>query len=131
MFIEDRNLSDWVEVRYQIVCETGRAGSYTAWDIVSFYDQGIINEETQICLENSVSSEDCRLGDTSVFKARRVLRGFGNLGQALIVVELEKLNVMANSQKKTLYKLYKRFCWNSVGTGLFALFIFIKLFYLK
>jgi hypothetical protein len=102
MKIENCNLSDWLEVRYQIVYETGRVGGYSAWDIVRFYDEGYINEETIVSTgveetvleKNSWSTKivDRRLGDSPVFRGRDLLRGFGNLGQASIVVELEKLN---------------------------------------
>lgn len=50
MFIEGYSLSAWMKLRFQFVHDETPMRNYTVWDIIRFFDEGQINDDTVIAI---------------------------------------------------------------------------------
>jgi hypothetical protein len=93
MFIESYSLSAWMKFRFEVVHGETRMGNYTVWDIIRFFDEGQITEDTVIavCFPSWEAGHDKpeRFADTQLYKAKDELRTLASpLGQVVMINEL-------------------------------------------
>jgi len=96
MFIEGYSVSAWIKSRYQFVHGETRVGKYTAWDIIRFFDEGQITEDTVIAEFTpgweAKQIEPSRFADTQLYKAKDELRALASpLSQVVMINELTKI----------------------------------------
>jgi hypothetical protein len=96
MDIEYQPVSSWIKLRYQFVHGGTRMGNYTAWDIIRFFDEGQITEDTVIviCSPTIEAGYDkpSRFADTRLYKAKDELRTLASpLGQVMMINELTRI----------------------------------------
>ena len=96
MFIEGYSLSVWMKLRFQFVHGETPMDNYTVWDIIRFFDEGQITDDTVIAIcspaVDAGYDKPKRFADTQLYKAKDELRTLASpLGQVVMINELTKI----------------------------------------
>ncbi len=92
MSIGNIPMSGWIKMRYQIVHENRRLGSYSAWDVIRLFDEGQITEDTLLVLMNDHYDRPSRFAEKDAFIYMDALRPLvGPHGQVLMIALLTQI----------------------------------------